>query len=163
MNYIIGIDPGAHGAIAILTRKGELVEVWDMPTVDVKVGKTLKRRVSPELLTQELRGQWEMVDAAFVEQVASSPQMGVSSAFAFGESFGIVKGVLAAMHIPCHTVLPAVWKRALKLNASKDGSRIKAIEMWPQHAAEFKRVRDSDRAEAALIADWGRRFHLKTV
>jgi crossover junction endodeoxyribonuclease RuvC len=158
MHYIIGIDPGLNGAIAILTKTGELVEVWDMPTVEVKVGKSVKRRVSPELLTNELRGKWEMVDAAWVEQVASSPQMGVSSAFSFGESFGIVKGVLAAMHIPCHMVLPAKWKRDLKLNASKDGSRSKAIQMWPAHALEFKRAKDDGRAEACLIAHWGLRF-----
>lgn len=154
MHYIIGIDPGLDGAIAILNKNGELVEVFDMPTVEVKVGKSMKRRVSPELLTQELRGKWEMVDAAWVEQVASSPQMGVSSAFSFGESYGVIKGVLAALHIPCHTVLPAKWKRDLKLNASKDGSRAKAIQMWPEHAGEFKRVKDDGRAEACLIALW---------
>ena len=157
MHYLLGIDPGLDGAIAILNKNGELIEVFDMPTVEVKVGKSMKRRVSPELLTSELRGKWEMVDAAWVEQVASSPQMGVSSAFSFGESYGILKGVLAAMHIPCHTVLPGVWKRDLKLNASKDGSRAKAIQLWPAHAGEFKRVKDDGRAESALIAHWALR------
>lgn len=154
MAYTIGIDPGISGAVAILDKSGGLIEVFDMPTVELKVGKATKRRVSPELLTQELRGKWEMIDAAVIEQVASSPQMGVSSAFSFGESFGIIKGVLAAMHIPVQTVPPAVWKRALKLNSSKDGSRAKAIQLWPAQAGEFKRAKDDGRAEAALIAYW---------
>jgi len=163
VNYVLGCDPGINGAFAILTKKGELVEVFDTPTIEVKVGKSIKKRIAPELLVNELRGRWEVIDCAFIEQVASSPQMGSSSIFTFGEAFGIVKGVLAAMHIPCHTVTPAKWKRDLNLNASKDGSRALAIKQWPEQAGEFKRVKDADRAEAALIADWGRRFHLKTV
>jgi crossover junction endodeoxyribonuclease RuvC len=81
--------------------------------------------------------------------------MGVSSAFAFGEGFGIVKGVLAALGIPCQLVPPAKWKRDMGLNQSKDGSRAKAIAKWPAHAYEFKRAKDDGKAEACLIAAWG--------
>ena len=131
MNYVIGIDPGNKGAIAVLKESGELVEVWDMPTLEVKVGKALKTRISPALLTQEvrdveLRGDCD-IKCAYMEAVSSSPQMGVSSAFAFGEGFGIVKGVLAALGIPVELVPPAKWKRDMGLNQSKDGSRAKAI------------------------------------
>lgn len=154
MSYIIGIDPGNKGAVAILTAAGELVEVWDMPTLEVKVGKATKTRISPELLAQELRN-WDDVKVACMEAVASSPQMGVASAFAFGEGFGIVKGVLAALGIPLTLVPPARWKRDMGLNASKDGSRARAIAKWPAQAHEFKRVKDDGRAEAALIGCWG--------
>jgi crossover junction endodeoxyribonuclease RuvC len=155
MSFIIGIDPGNNGAVAIVDAKGGLIEVWPMPTLEVKVGKATKTRISPELLSEELRNL-DDVRAAYIEAVASSPQMGVSSAFAFGEGFGIVKGVLAALQIPVVLVPPAKWKRDMSLNASKDGSRAKAIAKWPQHAAEFKRVKDDGKAEAALIAEWGR-------
>lgn len=154
MSYVIGIDPGAKGAIAILTDKGDLVEVWDMPTLEIKVGKATKTRISPEVLAEELRN-WDSVRAAFMEAVSSSPQMGVSSAFAFGEGFGVVKGVLAALGVPLVLVPPAKWKRDMGLNTSKDGSRAKAIAKWPGHAGEFKRVKDDGRAEAALIGAWG--------
>lgn len=149
MNYVIGIDPGAKGAIAILSDKGELIEVWDMPVVELKVGKSTKTRISPELLANELKN-WQ-ASAAYMEGVSASPQMGVTSAFAFGEGFGVVKGVLAALGIPCKLVPPAKWKRDMQLNASKDGSRAKAIQTWPNHAGEFKRIKDDGRAEAALI------------
>lgn len=154
MSYVIGIDPGAKGAIAILTDTGSLVEVWDMPTLEIKVGKATKTRISPEVLAEELRN-WDSVRAAYMEAVSSSPQMGVSSAFAFGEGFGVVKGVLAALGVPLVLVPPAKWKRDMGLNQSKDGSRAKAIAKWPSHAGEFKRVKDDGRAEAALIGAWG--------
>lgn len=151
--YVLGIDPGLKGAVAVLSAKGELVEVWDMPTLEMKVGKATKTRISPEVLAGELRN-WQ-VTAAYMEGVSASPQMGVSSAFAFGEGFGLVKGVLAALQIPVTLVPPAKWKRDLGLNSSKDGSRAKAIAKWPAQAGEFKRVKDDGRAEAALLAAWG--------
>jgi crossover junction endodeoxyribonuclease RuvC len=154
MSLTIGIDPGMKGAVAIIDDKGNLIEVWDMPVVEVKVGKSLKSRISPELLANELR-VFDDAKMAYMEAVSSSPQMGVSSAFAFGEGFGIVKGVLAALGIPCQLVPPAKWKRDMQLNASKDGSRAKAIQLWPAQAGEFKRVKDDGRAEAALIGKWG--------
>jgi crossover junction endodeoxyribonuclease RuvC len=76
--------------------------------------------------------------------------------FAFGESFGLAKGVLAGLKIPTSTVTPGKWKKALQLNAGKDGSRAKAVQIWPEHAGEFKRVKDDGKAEACLIAYWGR-------
>jgi crossover junction endodeoxyribonuclease RuvC len=151
--YILGIDPGIKGAVAVLTHDGKLVEVWDMPTLEVKVGKSIKNRISPELLSQELRN-WDVM-IAYMEAVSASPQMGVTSAFAFGEGFGIVKGVLSAMGIPLALVPPAKWKRDMNLNAAKDGSRAKAIAMWPNQAGEFKRAKDDGRAESALIGAWG--------
>lgn len=154
MSYVMGIDPGNKGAVAILTAAGELVEVWDMPTLEVKVGKATKTRISAQLLAHELRN-WDNVLRCHMEAVSSSPQMGVSSAFAFGEGFGVVKGVLAALQIPLVLVPPAKWKRDMGLNQSKDGSRALAIAKWPRHAGEFKRVRDDGRAESALIALWG--------
>jgi crossover junction endodeoxyribonuclease RuvC len=155
-DYTIGVDPGLKGAVAIIDSDGRLVEVWDMPTVEIKVGKSTKTRISPELLAHEI-GCWDGAKCAYMEAVSSSPQMGVSSAFAFGEGFGVVKGVLAAFNIPLVLVTPAKWKRDMGLNSSKDGSRAKAISMWPDKAGEFKRAKDEGRAESALIGAWGYR------
>ena len=83
--------------------------------------------------------------------------MGCASSFSFGESFGIVRGIFAAMHIPVQLVTPAKWKRDIGINASKDGARLKATQIWPEDAGEFKRVKDDGRAESALIALWGER------
>ena len=154
MKYFLGIDPGASGAIAVLNQEGHLVAVIDMPVFDVKVGKAIKRRVSPELLAHELSLYPNAI--ATLEQVSAMPGQGVSSMFAFGESYGIVKGVLGALKIPTHLVTPNAWKKAMQLNASKDGSRAKATQMWPGWGYMFKRVKDDGRAEACLIAEFGR-------
>jgi crossover junction endodeoxyribonuclease RuvC len=155
MKYFFGIDPGASGAVAILTEEGQFVKVFDMPVLEMKVGKAIKRRVSADLLAHEVSLYPNAV--AMLEQVSAMPGQGVSSMFAFGESYGIVKGVFAAFKIPAHLVTPAKWKKSMELNASKDGSRAKAIQMWPEHAGYFKRVKDDGRAEACLIAEFGRR------
>tara|TARA_R110000868_G_scaffold2810_1_gene19435 strand:- start:205 stop:687 length:483 start_codon:yes stop_codon:yes gene_type:complete len=155
MTFIIGIDPGASGAVAILScRTGHLIHVFDMPAVEIMVGGKAKRRVCPEMLAADLKLYADQVDRAVIEQVGAMPGQGVTSMFAFGESFGLAKGVLAGLGIPTSTVTPGKWKRALLINTGKDGSRQRAAQLWPLQAGEFKRVRDDGRAEACLIAYW---------
>lgn len=155
MSFIIGVDPGASGAVAILEDTGQLVQVFDMPAVEIQVGGKAKRRVAPEMLASELRLYNVHGTVAVVEQVSARPGQGVSSMFAFGQAYGLVLGVLAGLWIPTKTVTPSAWKKALKLNTGKDAARAKAAQLWPQMAGEFKRVKDDGRAEAALIANWG--------
>lgn len=155
MSFIIGVDPGASGAVAILEDTGQLVQVFDMPSVEIQVGSKAKRRVAPEMLASELRLYNVHGTVAVVEQVSARPGQGVSSMFAFGQAYGLVLGVLAGLWIPTKTVTPSAWKKALKLNTGKDAARAKAAQLWPQMAGEFKRVKDDGRAEAALIANWG--------
>lgn len=155
MTYVIGIDPGASGAVAILQRDGGLVQVFDMPCVEVVVGGKAKRRISPEMLAAELRLYADA--AAYVEQVGAMPGQGVTSMFSFGESLGLARGVLAGLGVPVQLVPPTRWKRSLNLNAGKDGARALAAATWPAQAAEFRRVKDDGKAEAALIALWGLR------
>ena len=155
MSFVIGIDPGAGGAVAILEKDGRLVQVFDMPSVEVVVGGKAKKRVSPEMLAAELRMYNVAGTIAVIEQVGAMPGQGVSSMFAFGEAFGLAKGVLAGLTIPVQTVTPAKWKKALNLNAGKDGARAKAAALWPDMAGEFRRVKDDGKAEAALIGHWG--------
>ena len=154
---IIGVDPGAHGAICIM-RDQKIIELFDMPTLQVKVGKSTKTRVSAELLASELHYWHCDIKIAVIEAVTASPQMGVSSSFAFGQAFGILTGYFAGIGAPVQLVTPAKWKRDIGINASKDGARLKATQVWPEDAGEFKRVKDDGRAEAALIALWGERF-----
>jgi len=156
MSFIIGIDPGVNGAVAILTDDGGLVQVFDMPSVEVNVGNKAKRRISPEMLAAELRLYSVSGTVAIIEQVNAMPGQGVASMFAFGEAFGLAKGVLSGMFIPVQTVTPAKWKKAMNLNAGKDASRAKAAALWPEQAQEFRRVKDDGKAEAALIACWWR-------
>lgn len=138
----VGIDPGKTGAIAILDGDA-LVAVHDMPVIDGQVSAAL---------VALLVGQ--RLEHATVERVAARPGQGVSSTFGFGFSAGVVHGVFGALRTPVDIVTPATWKRHFRLGADKDESRARAIERWPQHAAQFARKRDDGRAEAALIALW---------
>ena len=154
--FVIGIDPGASGAVAILKKTGQLVHVFEMPAVEVISGGKAKRRVSPEMLAAELQLYADQGAIAYVEQVGAMPGQGVSSMFAFGEAFGLARGVLAGLKVRTYTVTPAVWKKSLQLNSGKDGSRAKAAQFWPDQAQEFSRVKDDGKAEACLIAEYGR-------
>jgi len=156
MKFIFGVDPGVRGALSVHGEDGDLLEMIDMPVVEIKIGKAMKARVSPELLAYEVN-RYNGRAAAWVEQVTAMPGQGVSSMFAFGESFGIIKGVMAGCGIGINLVTPAKWKKAMGVNAGKDGSRAMAVQLWPESAGLFKRVKDDGRAEAALIAEFGRR------
>lgn len=89
-----------------------------------------------------------------MEQVHAMPRQGVSSTFAFGKACGMIDGVVAARGLPVTYVTPHKWKKAMGVTADKNSSRQAAINLWPSEAELFKRVRDADRAEAALIAQY---------
>ena len=70
-----------------------------------------------------------------VEQVNAMPGQGVTSMFNFGQTFGAIKGISAALKLPIFFVRPSKWKKHFELiNSSKDASRTKAIEMYPSFA-----------------------------
>ena len=142
---ILGCDPGLTGAIAALdAATGTLLWVEDTPVVD--------RMVNAAELADWLRG--ELIAVAAVEQVASRPGQGVASTFKFGQTHGVLLGVLGALNAPVMHVTPARWKKAYGLTSDKEKSRRLAIETWPDMAGYFARKKDDGRAEAALIARW---------
>lgn len=153
----LGIDPGLDGAIGVL-RADDTLAVHDMPTLRVGAGgkRTVDYAALASLVDQIHRDG--MPHLAVIEQVASSPQMGVSSAFAFGDGYGLVKGVLAAHFVPLRFVTSPSWKRAVRIAAGsgKDVSRQRASEFFPRYAAIWQRVRDDGRADAALLAWYAR-------
>ncbi|QCO05474.1 hypothetical protein [Azospirillum argentinense] len=154
---IVGADPGLSGALALLSERG-LERVEDMPVLELTRGGKAKRE--PDLVQLSLIvGGWAAlgVDAAYVEQVGSMPEQGISSAFAFGKVYGALLGVLHAHQIPTFTIIPATWKKGvgIKAGSGKDASRALAKQLWPAHGASFARVKDDGRAEAALIGWYG--------
>lgn len=153
---VCGVDPGLSGAVAILDHDGSLLNVFDIPTVEEAHGKGTRSRIAPALLQDELIGDVR-ISVAFIEHVASSPQMGVTSAFRFGEAFGATIAVLQCCGIRTELVRPQVWKKHLGLNSEAEVSRSRALELWPTSSDWFRRKMDHNRAEAALIAEYGRR------
>lgn len=151
---VVGVDPGAYGAIALLI-DGRLSTVTDMPILKVRRGKGEKAEVDGYSLASVLR---EMKpDIAYVEQVGGMTGQSASAAFNFGRAAGAVEYALKALGVRVEMVAPVTWKRAMKINNGKDGSRAAAMRFWPDRAETFKRVKDDGRAESALIAEWGRK------
>lgn len=150
---ILGIDIGANGALALLSLAGDLLDVFDMPTL--ADGPKNRRAVNAALLADIVFKSH--ATAAYVEYVGARPREGAVGAFAFGRSKkkGVVEGVLAAAGLPVAFLTPPVWKRLVGITAGRDGAkdaaRSHAIRRWPDKAGLFAKVKDDGRAEAALI------------
>lgn len=151
---IIGIDPGLRGGIAYYRpgAKDELTIV-DMPTHELVRGGKMKFEVDPHALHKLLMPY--RLASVYLEQVGAMPGQGVSSVFAFGKTYGIIIGVLAANGLPYTFVSPVTWKKKLQVPAAKDGSRARASQLMPAHADKWKLAKHDGRSEAALIALYG--------
>jgi len=155
---IIGIDPGLSGGIAVL-ENNKVEEVYDMPVMPE--GKKNKRQLNSAQLVKLLKNniQDKEKTAVVVEQVNAMPGQGVTSMFNFGQTFGAIKGVCAALGLPIFFVRPSKWKKHFELiNSSKDSSRTKAIEMYPALSNDLAKKKDVNKSDAILIA----RFYSET-
>lgn len=151
---ILGVDPGAYGALALLA-DGTLSEVLDMPVLRVRRGKTDKAEVDGYTLAAALRAL--QPDIVYIEQVGGLPGQSASAAFNFGRAAGAVEYACKTLGYRVEMVSPITWKKAEKLGPGKDDSRAAAMRRWPTWAKTFERKKDNDRAEAALIAEYGRK------
>ena len=149
---VAGIDPGLSGAVCIFDVDKGILTILDMPTVEVKSGKTMKRRLSEPMLAELLRPH--EIDHVALEQVGAMPKQGVASTFNFGQTYGAIRGVLAGLRIPVTMVNPAKWTRDMKVTGGKDANRQRAAQLFPAYAASFSRAKDDGRADAALLAHW---------
>ena len=153
---IIGIDPGISGSICFL-KDGKILDVIEMPTMTE--GKKNKRQVNGSQIYNEILKRINKVEnqeiRVVIEHVTAMPGQGVTSMFNFGQSFGILKGLCSAMQLPMYFVRPAKWKKYFNLiNSEKDASRTRAIEIFPYFSSQLSRKKDSNKADAILIASF---------
>ena len=153
---IIGIDPGISGSICFF-QEGEIKDAINMPTMIE--GKKNKKQVNGAQIFNEISKRIIQIDKknirVIIEQVSAMPGQGVTSMFNFGQSFGILKGICSAMQLPMYFVRPAKWKKYFNLiNSEKDASRTKAIEIFPYFSANLSKKKDSNKADAILIASF---------
>jgi hypothetical protein len=150
---VIGLDPGKNGAIAWITDGKPCVE--KMPETLQDLWELIDDIRRCEMATPRFPNDHGV--KAYLEQVHSSPQMGVTSAFTFGNGFGHLEMALTAAGIPFERVSPQKWQGALgcRTKGDKNVSRAKAQELFPSikctHAV----------ADALLIAEYGRRIETK--
>ena len=155
---VVGIDPGLSGAIAIL-ENNKVLNIFDMPVM--AEGKKNKRQLNSAQLVRIIKDSTkpDVEIAVVVEQVNAMPGQGVTSMFNFGQTFGAIKGVCAALELPIFFVRPSKWKKHFELiNSSKDSSRTKVIEMYPSLSSQLAKKKDVNKSDAILIA----RFYSET-
>ena len=160
---IIGIDPGISGAICFL-KNGKIIDVIEMPSM--AEGKKNKRQVNGAEVTNIFKkaintnlditdGRNEDEVRVVIEHVTAMPGQGVTSMFNFGQSFGVIKGICAALKLPIYFVRPAKWKKYFNLiKTEKDASRTKAIEIFPYISSQLSKKKDANKADAILIASF---------
>ena len=157
----LGIDPGLGGGMAVLTAGGYPRLVAKIPATEQDI-LTILRDVATLPIVAGVADPISEIGAssspgghvrAILEKVASSPQMGVVSAFTFGKGYGGLRMALAACQIPFDEVAPGVWQRAMQCltKGDKNVSKRRAQELFPSvkvtHAV----------ADALLLAEFGRR------
>ena len=153
---IIGIDPGISGAICFF-KNGEVKEILDIP--NMAEGKKNKRQINGPQIYNEISKRIINIPkkevVVIIEQVSAMPGQGVTSMFNFGQSFGVLKGICSAMQLSMHVVRPAKWKKYFNLiKTEKDASRTKVIEIFPYISSQLSRKKDSNKADAILIASF---------
>ena len=153
---IIGIDPGISGAICFF-ENGEVKEILDMP--NMADGKKNKRQINGPQIYNEISKRIINIPkkkiVVVIEQVSAMPGQGVTSMFNFGQSFGVLKGICSAMQLSMHFVRPVKWKKYFNLiKTEKDASRTKVIEIFPYISSQLSRKKDSNKADAILIASF---------
>ena len=153
---IIGIDPGISGSICFF-KDGKILDAIEMPTMTD--GKKNKRQVNGSQIYNEIKKKIDAVSEedtrVVIEHVTAMPGQGVTSMFNFGQSFGILKGICSAMRLPMYFVRPAKWKKYFSLiNSEKDASRTRAIEIFPYFSSQLSKKKDSNKADAILIASF---------
>jgi|TARA_Y100000782_G_scaffold40920_1_gene45311 crossover junction endodeoxyribonuclease RuvC len=153
---IIAIDPGISGSLCFF-EEGKIIDIIEMP--NMAAGKKNKRQVNGAQIYNEIslrikNFQKENIKVV-IEQVSAMPGQGVTSMFNFGQSFGVLKGICSAMQLPMYFVRPAKWKKYFNLiNTKKDASRTKAIEIFPYISAQLSKKKDSNKADAILLASF---------
>jgi hypothetical protein len=165
---VLGIDPGFTGALCLLFKSGE-VSVLDTPLSDgtklggIIEGRKAKTRIDGTKVTDWLQPHASQVEMAVIESVGAMPNQGLSSTFRFGEGYGVLQGVMAALRIKrVWHVLPAVWKATLGVTHDKRSSLDLAQRIVTEAGSTtlhtlFTRRKDDGRAEAFLLAFLGSR------
>lgn len=151
MARLLGADPGLTGAVALWdTTTGELI-VHDMP---VGAEKTTTGKVRNELNEAALASIIHDLkpDRALIEKVGAMPGNGSVSMFRFGMTFGVLRGVLAACHVPVDFMRPQEWQKSVRLPLGDDAAILRASQLFPKYASYFRRKMDHGRADATLLA-----------
>lgn len=148
----IAIDPGLTGAIAAIDAESTLIACADLPVMRSNKLAWIDSNALASLLMDARQGRPAQI---LLERAQAMPRQGVSSTFTTGLVMGSILASCQRIAMPLHIVTAAVWKRAMGLDSTKSASLDKARLLFP--TAELSRVKDHNRAEALLMAEYARR------
>ncbi len=153
---IMGVDPGGKGAMAIV-HGTDLIAVADMPVFQVTRGKGAKAELDVFGFCDFMETWTPAV--VFFEQVGGITGESASAAFNFGRIAGAAEALCKAHGARFQFVAPHIWKKHMRLTGTaKDDARLMATNRWPSQHKAFARKMDDGRAEAALLAEYGRQI-----
>ena len=146
---ILGVDPGIRGGLAIIEINDgaapRLVEAIDIPVV----GEGAKERVDVIAL-QTWIGDHKP-QHAYIERAQAMPKQGASSGFKYGRAVGAPEAALTCCKIPMTVIEPSAWKKLHHLHGKdKEGSRQRALQLFPSAHGMLARKKDHGRAESEL-------------
>jgi crossover junction endodeoxyribonuclease RuvC len=151
---IIGIDPGVNGALAFLDTDRWQLGVIDMPTVEIVVSGEDRKEPSPQALAEIVKEVRPiLVCSEKLQNFGFHPNP--DDLMKMGRWRGQIEGIVAHAEVGFEHPYPAQWKRRMGLTSDKKFSRTRANALFPNCAHLWSRVKDHDRAEAAVIALYG--------
>jgi crossover junction endodeoxyribonuclease RuvC len=150
---ILAIDPGISGAFALL---GDTVLVDDLPVHVAQHGQKAKVRAELDVHGFHRLLKTQPIAHAFIEQVNAMPMQGVTGVFRFGYAAGSLYGVLVAHDVPVTFVRPQDWQKHHRIGPTPDAARQRAVQLYPALASRLARKCDHHRADALLLAQYGR-------
>lgn len=159
---VIGVDPGFTGAVAILDKDGGS-RIFDTPTTNVAYKDKTRVEFNRARMSNEIDNiiEFSYGDSiyAFLEDAGVMPKQGITSTGRFMHGIGLWEGMLIGKNVILTMVLPAAWKKHFKLlNKEKDDSIALAKKLFPAQESLLMRKKDHNRAEALLIAEYGRQL-----
>jgi hypothetical protein len=153
--YIVGIDPGLTGAVAVLSAEGTLEALADAPVLTLKVQRGTKQVYDVPALVALLEPYSGLQCHVLIEESQAMPGQGTRSMLTIGFGYGLWLGILATLRLPYTAVRPAQWKRTMGLSKDKEASRLRAMQLYP--GADLRLKKHHGRAEALLLAHYGLR------
>ncbi|CAO2837408.1 unnamed protein product [Amaranthus hypochondriacus] len=168
LQWVIGVDPDVSGALSLLKFDCNGIisaQVFDSPYVKVSVGKTCRKRLDARSIVQLLQSFDAPVGTtAYLEQSTPFPRDGKQGWWSGGFGYGLWIGVLVASRFSVVPVPSSLWKKEFDLarnTSTKDDSRELAARLFPDLSSMLKRKKDHGRAEALLIAAYGKGLKTK--
>jgi crossover junction endodeoxyribonuclease RuvC len=152
---VLGVDPGVHGALALLDTDAGTLVIEDMPTLQITRGGKNRATIAPYGLANLIEGWAANKMVVYLEKSWPRPSDGAVAGFGFGTNYGMIYGVCAAHFLRIELVSPQSWKKAMRVTADKDAMRARASTLMPRHARLWPLKKHDGRAEAALIACYG--------